>query len=174
MQYRVRKEVKVRKQETIEKVRCFRYWKIRHYKQEYPNIKVKRKRRRKEEMAHVARPQKVQQERRPACSTQEKTQEYCNKWSILPKGTLLLKRGWIIEETVVMYIDCRECKGKGIQTHKNQEQRFLLERQIKNIQCGLCQEVWNWREGKARKEEITRVQYVEYRRKNAIVRKVSE
>jgi len=32
MQYRVRKEVKVRKQETIEKVRCFRYWKIRHYK----------------------------------------------------------------------------------------------------------------------------------------------
>ena len=32
MQYRVREEVKVRRQETIEKVRCFRYWKIRHYK----------------------------------------------------------------------------------------------------------------------------------------------
>jgi len=39
---------------------------------------------------------------------------------------------------------------------------------------GSCQEAWNWREGETRKGEMTRVQYVECGRKDAIVRKVSE
>ena len=43
MQYRVREEVKVRRQETVEEVRCFRCWGIGHYKWECPNIEVERK-----------------------------------------------------------------------------------------------------------------------------------
>jgi len=46
------------------------------------------------------------------------------------EGTLLLERGWIIEETMAMYVDCGGCRGKGVQTHKNQGQGFLLERQV--------------------------------------------
>ena len=36
-----------------------------YYKWECPNIKVEKKKRREEEAAHMARPQKAQQERRP-------------------------------------------------------------------------------------------------------------
>ena len=61
IQCEVREEVKVRRQETIEKVKCFRCWDIGHLKWECPNIKVEKKKRREEEVAHVARLQKVQQ-----------------------------------------------------------------------------------------------------------------
>ena len=40
--------------------------------------------------------------------------------------------------------------------------------------CSSCQEVWNWREGEVRKRKITRVEYVKYGRRDAIMRKVSE
>jgi len=40
--------------------------------------------------------------------------------------------------------------------------------------CGLYQEAWNWRERKAKREEMTRVEYVKCKRRDAIVRKVSE
>ena len=46
---------------------------------------------------------------------------------------LLLERGWITEETVVIYIEYKGCKGKGVQTHENWGQGFLLKRQVKNI-----------------------------------------
>jgi len=69
MQYRVGEEIKIRRQETMEKVKCFRYWSVRHLKWECSNIKVKKKKRREEEVACVARLQKAQQERRPAHST---------------------------------------------------------------------------------------------------------
>ena len=52
---------------------------------------------------------------------------------MLPEEVLLLKRGWIIEEIVETYVDYGGYKGKGVQTHKNQEQEFFLERQAKNI-----------------------------------------
>jgi len=90
------------------------------------------------------------------------------------EGAFLLKRGWITEETVATYVDCGVCKGKEVQTHKNQEQEFLLKRQVKNMWCSSCQEAWNWREEKARKREMTRVQYIECGRKDAIVKKVLE
>ena len=64
----MREEVKVKRQEMVEKVRCFRYWRIGHYKWEYSNIEVKRKRRKEKEVVCMARPQKVQQEERPVCS----------------------------------------------------------------------------------------------------------
>ena len=125
-------------------------------------------------MAYVVRLQKIQQERRLACPIQEKIWEHCDKWSMPPEGALLLDKGQIIEEVVVTYIDCRECKDKGVQTHKNQGQGPLLERQVKNMQCNLCQKTWNWRNGEARKGEITKVQYIECERKNTIEGRVLE
>ena len=44
IQCRVKKKVKVRRQEIVEKVKCFRCWGIEHYKWEYPNIEVERRR----------------------------------------------------------------------------------------------------------------------------------
>jgi len=75
----VREKVKVKRQETMKGVRCFRYWGTRHLKWECPNIEVGKRRRREEEMVYVARLQKVQQQGRPACSIQEKVQEYYKK-----------------------------------------------------------------------------------------------
>ena len=65
-------------------------------------------------------------------------------------------------------------KDKGVQTYKNQEQEFLLEKQVRNIWYSLCQEAWNWREREARKGEITRVECVKCGKRNVIMRKVSE
>ena len=125
-------------------------------------------------MVHVARLQKAQQERRPVYPTWEKTQKYCKEKNAPPEGTLLLERRQITKETMAMYVDCRGCEGKGVQIYKNQEQEFLLEKQVKNVWCGLCQEAWNWREREARREEMIRVEYIECRRRDAIMRKVSE
>ena len=70
-------EAKVRRQETVEEgVRYFRYQGIGHYKWECPNIKVE-KEKRSEEVAYVARPQKVQQGGKLAYPNWEKVQEYC-------------------------------------------------------------------------------------------------
>jgi len=33
---------------------------------------------------------------------------------MLPEGMLLLERGWIMEETVVAYVEYRECKSKRV------------------------------------------------------------
>jgi len=43
MQCGIREEIKVKRQETVEEVRCFRCWGIGHYKWECPNIEVERK-----------------------------------------------------------------------------------------------------------------------------------
>ena len=121
MQCGVRKEVKVKRQETIEKVKCFRYWGIGHLKWECPNIEVKKKKKKEEEVVHVARLQKAQQQGRLVYPIQEKVQEYCEKWNMPPEGVILLKRGQITRETVVTYIDCGGYKSKGVQICKNQE-----------------------------------------------------
>jgi len=71
-------------------------------------------------------------------------------------------------------VDCGGYKDKGVQTYKNQEQEFLLEKQVRNIWYSLCQEAWNWREREARKGEITRVECVKCGKRNVIMRKVSE
>ena len=66
IQCREREEVKVRRQEMIEEVKCFRCWKVSHFKWECPNIEVEKKKRREEKTVYVARLQKTQQERRLA------------------------------------------------------------------------------------------------------------
>ena len=124
----------------IEEVKCFKYWRVSHFKWECPNIEVKKKKRRKKKAVYVARLQKAQQERRLAHPIWEKVQEYCGEKSMPPKGALLLERRWIIKEMVAMYVNCRGCKGKGVQTHKNWGQGFLLERQVRNVWYSLCQE----------------------------------
>ena len=63
--------------------------------------------------------QKAQQGKRPVYPIWEKAQEYCDKRSMLPEETLLLERGWIIEETVMTYVECRRYEGKRVQTYKN-------------------------------------------------------
>jgi len=55
----VKEKVGIKRQEIVEEIKCFRYWGIGHYKWEYLNIKVERKRKRKEEAVHVARLQKA-------------------------------------------------------------------------------------------------------------------
>jgi len=57
------------------------------------------------------------------------------------EDALLLERRWIIREVVVIYVDYREYKGKGMQTYENQGQGFFLEKQVRNVWYGLCQEV---------------------------------
>jgi len=42
------------------------------------------------------------------------------------------------------------------------------------VWCDLCQEAWNWREGEAKRGEMTRVECIKCKRRDAIVRKVSE
>jgi len=139
----VGEEVKVRRQETMEEVKYFRCWGVRHLKWECPNIEVKKKKRREKEAAHVARPQKAQQERRLACPIWEKVQEYCGEWNAPLEGALLLERGWIMREVVAIYVDCGGCEDKGVQTYENQGQGFLLEKQVRNMWCSSCQEAWN-------------------------------
>ena len=61
IQYRVKEEVKVRKQETVEeRIQCFRCWGVGHYKWEYPNIKVEKERRGSGEAVYVVSLYKVQ------------------------------------------------------------------------------------------------------------------
>ena len=116
----VRDKVKMRWQKREkEEVKCFRCWGVRYQKWECPNIEVERERRAKKKVVCVARPQKAWQERRLACSIWEKAQEYCNEWSMPPEGSLLLDRGWTIEEVVAIYVDCGGCKGRGVQIHEN-------------------------------------------------------
>ena len=54
---------------------------------------IKKKEGRSKQVVYIVGPQKVQQERRLACPTWEKTQEYYNKESMPPKEALLLERG---------------------------------------------------------------------------------
>ena len=67
MQYGVREEVKVRKQETVDEgVQCFRCWRMGHYKWECPNIKEE-KERKSEKVVHAVSLQKAQQGGKPVC-----------------------------------------------------------------------------------------------------------
>jgi len=38
---------------------------------------------------------------------------------MLPEGALLLDKGWITEEVVATYMDCRGCESRGVQFHEN-------------------------------------------------------
>ena len=82
-----------RQKREKEEVKCFRYWRVEYYKQEYLNIVVEKERRKREEEAYIVRLQKAQQERRLVHPTWEKAQEYYEEKSIPLEGILLLERG---------------------------------------------------------------------------------
>ena len=68
MRYGVREEVRIRRNEIVEEVKCFRCWGVGHFKWKCPNIKIKRKRKRDEKTVHIASLQKTQQEEKLAYS----------------------------------------------------------------------------------------------------------
>ena len=39
MQCSIKEEVKIRRQEIVEEIKCFRYWGVGHYKWECPKLK---------------------------------------------------------------------------------------------------------------------------------------
>ena len=110
IQYRIKEEVKVRKQKKVEKVQYFRYRRIRYYKQKYSNIEVEKKRRRQKETVYSIREKAQQQEEvrrmKLACFNWEKIQEYCRVENI-PENVQLLELGWMTEEVITTYIECR-------------------------------------------------------------------
>jgi len=56
----MREEVSMKRQEIEEKrVQCFRCWEMGHYKWKYSNIKVKKEKKRSEEVMYVVNLQKV-------------------------------------------------------------------------------------------------------------------
>jgi len=40
IRYRVREKVRIRRNEMVEEIKCFRYWGVGYFKWEYPNIEV--------------------------------------------------------------------------------------------------------------------------------------
>ena len=59
----VREEVKVKRQEVVVELQCFRCREIGHYKWKCPNIEVEKERRRQEEAEHPIRGKVQQQEK---------------------------------------------------------------------------------------------------------------
>lgn len=102
-------------------------------------------------MVHVARPQMVQQERRPVYPLWEKVQEYSSMQGMPLRSAALEKRGWSTRWEVVMYMKYRECDYKGTKMQENQRQEFLPKAQLSNMWCGNCKRGWEWRnaEGEA-------------------------
>jgi len=56
----MKEKVGIKKSKTIEEVKYFRCWGIGHFKWEYPNIKVEKKKRRSKKIAYVVSSQKIQ------------------------------------------------------------------------------------------------------------------
>ena len=88
----MREKVKIKRNEIVEKVKCFRCWSVRHFKWECPNIEVEKKRKRDEEAAHMASLQKAQQGERLAHSLWRKVQKYSSTWRIPLRSTVLEQR----------------------------------------------------------------------------------
>ena len=113
IQCRVGRRIKVRRQETVEKVKCFRCWEVGHYKWEYLNIEKRRKN------STCSQTTKGTTRKKANASQWEKAQEYCREESMPSEDTLLLERGWITREMVVMYINCGGYEDKRVLTHEN-------------------------------------------------------
>jgi len=60
-----------------------------------------------------------------------------------PRGAAMCMEGWTIPKEVVTFIECRECKYKGIKTEDNKGQCFLSKEQQYNMWYGKCKKAWN-------------------------------
>ena len=66
---------------------------MEHYKEECPNIKVEKEKRRRKKAVYVVSLQKVQQEKRLVHSLWRKAQEYSSIWGMPPRSAALEGRG---------------------------------------------------------------------------------
>ena len=140
IRYSLREEVKVRRQEVVEEVQCFRCRGTGYYKWEYPNIAVEKEQRRQEGAVRSTE-EKVQQwkkarKRKPVYPNWEKVQEYCEMKNMLEDMRPLELR-WMTGEVIVTYIEYRQCRKKGIYREDNIGQGVLKERKLEKAeQCG--------------------------------------
>ena len=125
MRYRVKEEVRIRRNETVEEVKCFRCWGIEYFKWECSDIKVEKKKKRDKEVIYVASLQKAQQEERPVYFLWRKVQEYSSIWGILSKSATLEQREQMTRWEVVTFVECGECKYKSTKMYENQGQGFI-------------------------------------------------
>ena len=89
----MKEEVRIRRNKTVEEVKCFRCWNVMYFKWECPNIEVKRKKKKDKEAVHVASPQKTQQGEKLAHFLQRKVQEYSGTQGMFSRNAALEKRG---------------------------------------------------------------------------------
>jgi len=133
----MKEKVEIRKQETVEeRVQCFRYWRIGHYKWECPVTKEEKERRSKEAVCAVSL-QKTQQGERSAHPKWEKAQKYCGGENI-PEDIQLLELGWMTEEVIATYIECRWCRKKGMHRENNRGQGVLRGRKLEEAEWCRC------------------------------------
>jgi len=93
IRYGVREEVRIRRNEMVEEIKCFRCWGVGHFKWECPNIEVEKKRKRDEEAVHMASPQKAQQGEIPVHPLWRKVQEYSSTQRMPLRSAALEQRG---------------------------------------------------------------------------------
>jgi len=133
----LRREVKVRRQEVVEEVQCFRYRRTGHCKWECLNITVKKEKRRQEgavcPIEGKAQQWEKARKRELVHPNWEKIQEYCEMKNVL-EDTRPLELGWMTEEVIVTYIECRWCRKKGIYREDNIEQEVLKERKLEEAE----------------------------------------
>ena len=84
-------------------------------------------------MAHVATPQKVQQEEKLVHSLWRKAQEYSGMWSMPLRSTALEQRGWMTKWEVVMFVECEGYNSKSTKIYENQKQGFISGEYLRNI-----------------------------------------
>ena len=119
----------MRRQKTVvEGVRCFRCEEKRYKKWEYLQM-MKEKRREEAALPH---------------EVWRKVKEYCEAKGFPPRGVRMSMEGWIIQWEVVTLVECRGCDYKGTKTQENRGQGFLSKKQLCNMWCGSCKEMWNW------------------------------
>jgi len=134
---RLREKLKGRKRKL-----CFSCKKFRHLAQNYRNVGGEEKGKAilqnkfevlssqvmqcgvEKRVAHMTRPQKAQQEKRPVYSLQRKAQEHSGAQDMPPKGATLEERGW---KTKGEFVEYEMCEYKGTRQRKIEDKDLSLE-----------------------------------------------
>jgi len=59
-----------------------------------------------------------------------------------PRSTILEQRGWMTKWEVVTFVEYGGCNYKGTKIHKNQRQRFVSGKQLRNVWYRSCLKAW--------------------------------
>ena len=129
MQYGVGREVKVRRQEVIKEVQCFRCRETGHYKWKYPNIEVEKKRRRRGSMPYKGK----------SAATRESKKTGAGMFQ-LGKGTGILQSGEHARGCTVVRVRIDDRRGHS---DLHRMQMVWKERDISGGQQGARS---SWRE----------------------------